>query len=244
MLDSTDAQDLAAVPPAVLDALSRLAEAEGPTEARRLLDEVHRSLGPSAEVYTPLLEILCRRASEVSRLRHLAGSDALTGLANRRAFHQALTREHARWTRGGAVMAVVLLDVDGLKALNDAHGHAAGDEAIVATAQALRAAVRKTDVVARVGGDEFAVLLTDTSAGRVYIALDRMRDAVQSQVVAGRPLRISAGMALPGPDASTVEELLEEADTRLYADKAARKRARRGVSSVAAHAVPARVSAA
>jgi diguanylate cyclase (GGDEF)-like protein len=120
------------------------------------------------------------------------------------------------------VMAL-FVDVDGLKAINDEHGHAAGDEALRLTAEALRATTRQSDVVARIGGDEF--LVTSIAVDRIEVELlaERIRTAVATRTLSGGavpiPLRCSIGMALSGSGAATVDALIHRADSGLYAAK-------------------------
>ena len=104
-------------------------------------------------------------AAEVERLAEMAITDPLTGLRNHRAFHEDVARELQRVGRTGVPLALVLLDLDDLKAVNDTHGHQAGDERLQALADAIRATGRGADVAYRVGGDEFAVILPDARAG-------------------------------------------------------------------------------
>ncbi|MGF1469881.1 MAG: GGDEF domain-containing protein [Sandaracinaceae bacterium] len=206
-----------------LAALSQLAAAEDVGAARHALRAARSALGPSAEAYAPFLEQLCQRAAELARLRHLAGCDELTGLANRRTFRQALDRELARFRRTGDLPSVVLLDLDGLKEINDRHGHARGDEAIERVSGTLTATVRATDLAARIGGDEFAVLLPATDAFQAMRAGERVRAAVEAQRVAGVALRISIGVAT-ATEVVGADHLLAQADQRLYGDKARRRK--------------------
>ncbi|MEC7525676.1 MAG: GGDEF domain-containing protein [Myxococcota bacterium] len=215
--------------PLVAEALTALASAEDPTLAREALRQARQALGEDAARYEPLMELLCRRATELARLRRLAGSDELTGLANRRAFNLALDRERARFERGSAGPAVVLIDLDGMKAINDELGHAAGDEALQHTAEALLEAVRASDLVARLGGDELALLLPETTAQGARAVAERARRFIEQRSVRGRPLRASVGWAVTSR--RDPEALLATADARLYADKR-RRRAR--ASSAAA----------
>ncbi|HJL18138.1 MAG TPA: GGDEF domain-containing protein [Sandaracinaceae bacterium LLY-WYZ-13_1] len=206
-----------------LTALTRLASAEDPHQARAALGEARRALGADAGPYEELLELMCRRATELSRLRHMAGTDELTGAANRRAFGEALSREMARLARGGRGPGVVLLDLDGLKVINDRHGHAVGDAAIAATAEALRSGVRGSDLVARLGGDEFAVLVPEASEEAVRAVAARLRRMVERCAVGGRSLRVSVGWAVAERMGEGADELLAFADARLYADKGRRR---------------------
>jgi diguanylate cyclase (GGDEF)-like protein len=209
-----------------IDALTALATASTAGEAIDALRIAREALGPHAGEYESLLMSMAARASEVHRLKRLAGRDALTGAANRRAFEEALGRELARHGRTGEGLAVVLLDLDGLKALNDTHGHAAGDQAIMCVARACESALRTTDIVARLGGDEFALLLPGVDVQGAAVAAERARSAVENSIVAGQRLEISVGVAVVERGTAMGEdELLATADTCLYADKRARKHA-------------------
>ena len=124
----------------------------------------------------PLRAELARSRDDRDSLSALAFVDELTGLANRRAFRAAILDEWGAARRTGVDSWVVVLDLDGFKALNDRHGHAAGDEALSRFALALRAAARDTDLAARLGGDEFALLLPrcgEPVAAEVARRLDR-----------------------------------------------------------------------
>jgi diguanylate cyclase (GGDEF)-like protein len=110
-----------------------------------------------------------------------------------------------------------VLDLDGLKAVNDAHGHAAGDELIVRTAQALASARRATDEVCRLGGDEFGIVAPDTDAEQAALLAHRIRDSLRRHHVA-----VSLGFAVSGRE-STVDQLWQQADAAMYEDKRSRR---------------------
>ena len=211
------------IPPEVVSALTELACADDVSTGLRALERAWATLGDALGPYRPLLETLLRRVSEVHRLRRLAGLDELTGVANRRAFHEAAERELARRGRSGEPLSLIMLDLDGLKRLNDTHGHAAGDEAIVAAARAFGGELRGSDVLARLGGDEFAVLLPETDADGARFVAERLRVALEREVVAGAALRTSAGVATLDGAGGELGILLAEADAALYGEKHARK---------------------
>jgi diguanylate cyclase (GGDEF)-like protein len=160
------------------------------------------------------------------QLRNLSLTDPLTGLYNRRGFLTFAERQLkiARRRTHGAV--VVLLDVDGLKTINDHYGHAEGDRALERIASALRASFREEDIVGRLGGDEFAVVALDVAVGAMEALLERLRsqlDAANTNPDQHYLLRLSTGWAQAESDgAVTLEALLAEADERLYAEKAVR----------------------
>ncbi len=170
----------------------------------------------------------------LQQVRQMAVLDELTGLNNRRGF--VLVCQHL-WqlaNRNGRSLALLFLDLDGLKQINDGCGHAEGDRALVDLANILRHTFRKADVLGRLGGDEFVVLLAEGSAEGAGRALDRLRASVDAfNRAAARPYRlsVSVGMSWYEPDApASVEAVIEQADRAMYADKLARKKAWRARS--------------
>ena len=161
------------------------------------------------------------QALEVNR--ELATRDELTGLINRRAMLDLMALEHSRSLRSGRPLLLAQLDIDHFKPINDQHGHATGDRALQAFAGTVRASLRDSDVLARWGGEEFVLMLTDTSAEHARELLERIRQAVQALEIAhsagSLQLTVSIGLAqhLPG---DTVEHTLERADQALYRAKA------------------------
>ena len=156
------------------------------------------------------------RRSLEQQLRHQAFHDALTGLPNRALFLDRLSHSLARTRRGHEPLAVVFIDLDDFKAVNDSFGHVAGDELLVAVAGRIRMSVRESDTPARMGGDEFAILLEDAptveaareSANRILEAL-RLPFRLQEQDVA---IRASAGIAMYASPEQSADELLRNAD--------------------------------
>ncbi|HEX4804678.1 MAG TPA: GGDEF domain-containing protein [Conexibacter sp.] len=161
-----------------------------------------------------------------SELRHLADHDPLTGLANRRRFEQELARHLAHTRRYGPEGAVLLLDLDCFKPVNDTLGHAAGDRLLVRVATVLRERLRATDVLARLGGDEFAVLLPRVDRAGAEAVARSLVETVRAEVpaLAGRAVTISVGAlafaAAPTP-ASAPANALAAADLAMYDAKAA-----------------------
>lgn len=153
----------------------------------------------------------------------LARTDPTTGLANRRAFSEALAAELAHVSRSGDSLGVAYVDLDGFKQINDNAGHAAGDEALARVAASLRQLIRASDTVARIGGDEFAVLLRGASASdaaklgdRIVRGISRLR--VGSSATA---LGASVGVAIAGAHPTDAHGLLLRADRAMYVAKLA-----------------------
>ena len=156
------------------------------------------------------------------RLQQLALNDPLTGLANRRQLDTIAAQALRRAQRRGEHVAVVVLDLDGFKGLNDRHGHAAGDSVLREVAQRARQATRDTDLVARLGGDEFVVLLEASSEDAVLAAVARLRSALDASPLFDgppTPVGVSMGVACFPADGDNLVALLREADGRMYGQK-------------------------
>jgi diguanylate cyclase (GGDEF)-like protein len=149
-----------------------------------------------------------------------ASTDPLTGVANRRMFHAALEAELKRADRYGEPMALVVIDLDGFKAINDTHGHPFGDRALREMAGRLQSTMRATDVLARVGGDEFAMILPGMGREPAGAVVERAREAT-ARNVDGIDLTWRAGIACYPGDAQNGTTLLECADAALYCAKSA-----------------------
>jgi diguanylate cyclase (GGDEF)-like protein len=176
------------------------------------------------------LSAAARRALDNARLHRQvqdqARTDALTGLPNRAALMRHLERELAKSRRHGGSIGLAFLDLDGFKRVNDVHGHEEGDALLVELAGRLRAAVRAEDLVARLAGDEFCVVL-DGMAGRAQATA--VAEELRGQLELGlepRGVGVSLGLALGPEDGAEPAALLHAADVAMYAHKAARARAR------------------
>jgi diguanylate cyclase (GGDEF)-like protein len=162
---------------------------------------------------------LCTLALRLDLLAHDASHDALTGLYNRRTYEQSLEQAVSRTERYGWPFGVILLDIDDFKAVNDRHGHAAGDAVLRAVGGGLRASLRSGDVAARMGGDEFALLVLNAHTRAVLEPVtQRLRKALD-RVVPEADIHFSTGVAFFPDDAGDGDGLMRLADVRLYEDK-------------------------
>ncbi len=175
----------------------------------------------SGHPYTiSVMRDLTERRRIEEHLLYVSSHDTLTGLANRSAFDEALAQLDER---GPHPVGVVMVDLDGLKDINDQLGHAAGDLMLRRVAHVLRVTFRAGDVVARIGGDEFAVLTAGRDAAAVEVLAGRLQDAVEShnsQLHTGKPLKLSVGVAVADSGVS-VAAALQDADARMYTMKRA-----------------------
>ncbi len=166
----------------------------------------------------------------IEELERLVDSDTLTPLPNRRRFVREVERVVHHGRRYGTPASwVMFVDLDGLKRINDSHGHIAGDSALIHVAMILQAMVRTTDVVARIGGDEFGLLLEHIDADAARDKAQRLIEAVAEHpvILGGKRVRlsISIGMAELGPD-DDAETLIARADSAMYARRAQVRSAR------------------
>ena len=232
------------IPPCFRDAHTQglghfLATGEGPVLGQRLELEGHRRDGTEFPLeltiwaldnggqvmFNALLHDISERRRAEEELWELALVDDLTGLHNRRAFMLLADQAIKEAARAGRPVIGVFVDVDGLKAINDTYGHAAGDHVLRLVADAMRAACRESDIVGRLGGDEFAVLLAeahqvDGIEARLAAQLGRTAATISY------PLSVSIGLAVCQPESDhdcNLEELIERADQAMYANKAGKR---------------------
>jgi diguanylate cyclase (GGDEF)-like protein len=170
--------------------------------------------------FGPPVATAAMNAEQRERLAAQAFSDPLTGLANHRSFHERLRAEVDRALRHGRDLSLVVIDVDAFKAVNDGAGHEAGDRVLADDAGRLLGCARSSDLLARIGGDEFAWLLPETTAGDALTVVERARRAVAgTPVVSGRRVTISAGVC-DLEHARDADALFRLADGALYWSKA------------------------
>ena len=212
-------RDVAALETVLLAAVKeRLAEDPG-----ALVGAVERLIRLFAVLQAGLVEDLLQNRS--NELEWLAHTDALTGLFNLRYMRQQIDHLLGLQQRYGHPFALLLLDVDGLKRVNDSFGHAAGDELLVGVAEAIRAATRSVDVSARIGGDEFCVLAPHQTAARVTILAERLAAGIEAlQSADGAHVGVSIGVVACPEHASDAERLLELADVAMYTATASGER--------------------
>jgi diguanylate cyclase (GGDEF)-like protein len=174
-----------------------------------------------------LAQSVSRAAPALANLRNLAiaqaraQTDPLTRLANKRAISDTVKRLHAQAMRTGSPLSVAVVDLDHFKQINDTYGHDRGDEALAAAADALASAVRSSDFVGRMGGEEFIVLLPDTEADAAMVVAEKLRLSVRALRLAGieRGLSASVGVSTCPDHAVESDSLLRLADRALYLAK-------------------------
>jgi len=183
-----------------------------------------------------------------SRLQREASTDSLTGLANRREFESGMVREMERARRMGVALSLALIDIDFFKRINDAHGHDAGDAVLREVAHTLQANIRKSDLLARIGGEEFALVMLGTQPPGAWVVLERLRAAVAELQVqtASAVVRCTVSMGITDRLAADGDwaALYKRADQALYAAKEGGRNRVVEAAAQEAAVVPATASAA
>jgi len=244
-----DARAVASLPagaPAASAPLARLfAAARGPlltklddvvtvhqSETERVLAELERlqlgilatvllTLGIEAlTIFRPMIRRIAAYTSEILRL---ATTDPLTELANRRSFQARFEEERDRALRYGRPLSLLMIDIDRFKEINDAHGHDAGDASLRSMAESFRQVLRKTDFAARLGGEEFVILMPETDLSNAAKFAERLRETVAGLSIAFRKQQlnftVSIGATLVGGEGNSMTKALQDADRLMYRAK-------------------------
>ncbi len=199
-----------------LVAIDRVPSAREPRFDRSTLAVLMSAVEPGA--------IALDNAVRMQRAEELSVTDDLTQLYNSRYLSQVLRRETKRASRSGRPLSLLFIDLDGFKSINDSHGHLFGSRALVEAADVIRASARETDIVARFGGDEFALVLPDTGSDGALFVGERIREKIAAwSFLRGHGLNISltvsVGVATLPDVASSAEQLIQAADEAMYAVK-------------------------
>lgn len=193
----------------------------------RIRDETGKDARPveGEPAYCLVIRDISDKRETSERQRKAMSCDHLTGIPNRRAFFEAAALEMDRWNRSPRDMSLILFDADHFKAVNDTFGHATGDAVLRDLADSLNASFRQVDLVGRVGGEEFAVLLPSTALDAALAVAERLRLRIESKPVEfdGASVRytISGGVATMDATVEGLDDLMKRADRALYAAKAA-----------------------
>jgi diguanylate cyclase (GGDEF)-like protein len=199
-----------------------------------LVEQLQQQLVTTNAITQALTRAHSELEQTLANAQSQALADALTGLYNRRGFFTLAAQQLKLARRTRQTLCLLFIDLDGLKALNDRYGHLAGDAAIIAAARILSAAFRDSDIIARIGGDEFVVL----AMGPDVYSLEKVAQRVQAQCArynaqsaAAYQIALSIGVAHAPPDQPrSLDELLQQADSAMYAHKQAKKRATSGTN--------------
>jgi diguanylate cyclase (GGDEF)-like protein len=187
----------------------------------------------SLESVADICATAIQNAHYVERVKQLAYLDGLTGIFNRRFFELRIEEEVERARRFDAGMAVIMVDIDQFKRLNDEFGHLLGDEVLRQVSSIFSQQLRKIDVVCRYGGEEFAILLSQTNQKHAMGVAEKLRRLIESWQFPGvpRPVTISAGVATCPHHGTTRDQLVKAADAGLYAAKQSGRNCVRVISS-------------
>lgn len=198
---------------------------------QQALDAQQQLVQQLREHENQLAQKVAERTAELEqmneKLQRLATTDPLTGLANRNAMYQQLSQAMARAKRQGSSLALLYLDLDGFKTVNDQFGHLAGDKVLFEVSERLRDAVRETDLICRIGGDEFLLICEGLTQGAILVQLtERLLQHVQQPFYHGTAqirLGVSIGVAISSAGETAAEALIDAADRAMYDAKAAGK---------------------
>lgn len=175
------------------------------------------------ERYARLAGLAIAHTADRERLVELASTDPLTGLANQRKFQESLASELARCQRYETPLTVALIDIDNFKRINDVHGHRAGDEVLAEVSSRIQSVKRSEALVARIGGDELAMLIPECDAATAHTAIERIRESVAGEpILDGKSVTLSIGIC-DSNHTGHPDQLMELADRALYRAKAAGK---------------------
>jgi len=178
------------------------------------------------ELFAQLIGASIGNIKLFERIQRQATTDSLTGLANHKTFYEALEKELWRSRRYGGHISLIMVDIDNLKKINDTYGHRAGDKVILEVSRRIKESIRQIDTAARYGGDEFAVILPNTSLDDALVVAERMVEAVAKSSTTWKkeliPLSISVGLGQYDPDTNP-EDITSRSDEALYTAKQAGK---------------------
>jgi diguanylate cyclase (GGDEF)-like protein len=210
---------------ALLETIYRIAafdfDCKAPVQGNGLIDAVALSVNMLAEEFDAAQRALLEQKE---RFEKLALTDELTGLDNRRHFYALLEAEFKRSLRHQLPLSVLMVDLDHFKQINDGYGHCAGDRVLETFAELLKKSLRAEDVIGRVGGEEFCVMLPSVGLSGAFVAAQNLRGAVENAQfsVGGRtiPVTVSIGVSERAPSFPDVVDMIRSADNALYRAKA------------------------
>ncbi|MBJ6127955.1 sensor domain-containing diguanylate cyclase [Microvirga splendida] len=206
-------------------AITQLPRVTGSLEIVQLSSALRSLLRRAGAAEQQVIATSSQHAKDVSTLRHLAETDALSGLLNRRGFSLLADDAFSLYRRYERPLALLILDIDFFKTINDTYGHVAGDAVIRSVGAALTKALRASDKVARFGGEEFVVLVHEVDAGGILTVAQNLRRAIEALTIEHQDHRIAVTVSVGGAMArrsdEDVQEVIERADSALYRAKAA-----------------------